>query len=149
MTTTASSHRVTHVGVCVRDLGRSIAFYEQALGFTEVGRREASGPETATILGVPGAAIELVYLERDGLRIELIAYAGGVRGDGAPRAMDQVGFTHVSILVDGVDELASRIEAHGGRLLHDSMVEFEWGNRGVMAVDPDGVRIELIERRPR
>jgi glyoxylase I family protein len=143
-----TGHRVTHIGLCVHDLARSIPFYEQALGFTQVGRISARGPETDAILGLPGTVVDIVYLERDGWRIELLAYEAGATGDGAPRSMDRVGFTHLSIRVASVDDLIEPIEAHGGSVIADSMVTFEWGNRGVMAVDPDGIRIELIEERP-
>jgi catechol 2,3-dioxygenase-like lactoylglutathione lyase family enzyme len=141
-------HRVTHVGICVADLDASLAFYERALGFVSVGRMQASGPETATILSVPGCAIDLAYLERDGLRIELIGYEAGVTSAPVPRPMDQLGFTHLSIRVSAFDDLLSRIEDHGGSVIGSTRVTFEWGNRGVMALDPDGTRIELIEKRP-
>jgi glyoxylase I family protein len=140
-------HRVTHLGVCVHDIDASIAFYEHALGFEPISRMQAEGPATETILSVPGAVVDLVYLERDGLRIELIGYAAGAHGDMTPRPMDQVGLTHLSIRVGSLDELVPLIERHGGNVLAGTEVVFEWGNRGVMTVDPDGTRIELIERR--
>lgn len=143
------SSRVTHLGLCVRDLERSVAFYEGALGFSETGRLQATGPETDAILGLHGTVLDLVYLERDGWRIELLAYAAGVEGDGTPRPMDRIGFTHLSLRVGSIEELAGPIEAHGGRLLPESMVTFATGNRGAMAVDPDGIRVELIEKARR
>jgi catechol 2,3-dioxygenase-like lactoylglutathione lyase family enzyme len=141
-------HRITHLGICVRDLECSVVFYERALGFVTVGRMQATGPETETILSVPDAVVDLVYLERDGLRIELLAYLGGARGDGTPRPMDQVGLTHLSIRVGSIDDLVGPITNEGGSVLAETEVCFEWGNRGVMTLDPDGTRIELIERRP-
>jgi catechol 2,3-dioxygenase-like lactoylglutathione lyase family enzyme len=149
MTSAPGDHVVTHLGLCVADLERSQSFYEGALGFTTVGRMQASGPETATILSVPGCTIDLVYLERDGLRIELIGYDGAVEQGTVPRPMDQVGLTHLSIRVGSLDDLLEPICQHGGSVVAGSLVTFEWGNRGVMALDPDGTRIELIERRPR
>lgn len=145
---TEAGHRVTHLGLCVSDVERSRRFYVEALGFREVGRMGASGEATATILSVPDADLDLLYMERDGLRLELIGYKAGVTGDGAPRPMDQLGFTHLSVRVDDVDALCKEITAHGGTVLPETEVTFEWGNRGIMALDPDGARIELIERRP-
>lgn len=142
------SSRVTHLGLCVSDLDRSIAFYEGALGFAQAGRIQASGPETDAILGLTDTVLDLVYLERDSWRIELLGYAAGASGDGDPRPMDRIGFTHLSIRVASLDDLLGPIEAHGGRVLQESLVTFDWGNRGVMAADPDGIRIELIEERP-
>ena len=63
--------------------------------------------------------------------------------------MNHVGLTHLSLLVRDFDATCRRIVAAGGRLLGDSETSFAHGNRGIMALDPDGTRIELIEARPR
>jgi glyoxylase I family protein len=147
VSSSGGKHRITHMGLCVRSIERSTTFYERALGFEEVGRMRADGPETATLLDVADASVELVYLERDGLRIELLGFDGEVEDGGNPRRVDRTGFTHLSIRVDAVDDLVPAIEAHGGRVLRESAVRFEWGNQGLMVLDPDGIRIELIERR--
>jgi len=144
-----SGLRITHLGVCVRDLERSVAFYRDALGCEERERLHVEGPETATLLDVPGVVLDLVYLERDGLRIELLAYSPAGPGEGEPRPMDQPGLTHLSLLVEDIDDLAGRIAARGGRVLAHTATTFPAGSRGLMALDPDGTRLELIERRPR
>ena len=45
-----------------------------------------------------------------------------------------------------LDDLCRRIEEGGGTVLPATTATFEQGNRGVMTLDPDGTRIELIER---
>ena len=91
-----SIHRLTHLGICVSELSRSIAFYRDALGFREVGRYAANDAATATILEVEGADLELVYLERDNVRIELLHYPSpGHRGSGQRRSMNALGLTGV------------------------------------------------------
>lgn len=139
---------MTHLGICVADLQRSIAFYQEALGFHEVGRYRAGDEATAKILEVEGVDLELVYLERDGWRIELLHYASpGYVGTGERRAMNGLGLTHLSFAVDDLDNVARAIEAAGGHVLEQTRTVFKSGNRGLFAVDPDGTRIELIERR--
>ena len=130
------------------DLQRSIAFYQEALGFHEVGRYRAGDEATAKLLEVEGVDLELVYLERDGWRIELLHYASpGYVGTGERRAMNGLGLTHLSFAVDDLDNVARAIEAAGGHVLEQTRALFKSGNRGLFAVDPDGTRIELIERR--
>ena len=65
--------RFSHVGICVSDLDRSLAFYRDALGFHEVGRLDVTGDAPETLLGLRDVDLEAVFLERDGVRIELIA----------------------------------------------------------------------------
>lgn len=145
-----TGHRLTHVGLCVRDVDASIEFYCGALGFTEVGRMNVQDGATARLLDVPGLVLDLVYLERDGFRIELLGYTSpGTVGDATPRPMNALGFTHLSFRVDDPDALAKQAVEHGGRVLEDRTVAFSGGNRGLMVTDPDGNLLELIERIPR
>ncbi len=141
-------NRFTHVGVCVSDLERSIAFYRDVLGFTEVARRlNITDTGSANLLDFSEMDVELVYLERDQIRIELLWYrvpdAQVVDGR---RPMNLVGLTHLAFRVGDLDDLLARIEAGGGTVLPATTATFEQGNRGVMTVDPDGIRVELIER---
>ncbi|OBG90991.1 lactoylglutathione lyase [Mycobacterium sp. E3251] len=141
--------RLTHIGLCVSDLERSVRFYCTAMGFDESGRLTVDGPETARLLGVPGLVLVLVYLQRDGFRLELLGYpVPGVREKRRPRRMNAVGFTHLSFRVDDADAVVARIERLGGQARPERTVTFDGGNRGLMATDPDGNWIELIERTP-
>lgn len=62
--------------------------------------------------------------------------------------MNEVGFTHLSFRVDDADAFVARIERLGGQARPERTVTFDGGNRGLMATDPDGNWIELIERTP-
>ena len=139
--------RLTHLGICVKNLERSIAFYRDGLGFREVGRLEFADDATARLLEVAGTDVELVYLEHDGWRIELLHYRNpGHQGAGERRAMNALGLTHLSFSVDDLDAVAHAITMHGGRVLEETRAVFRSGNHGLFALDPDGTRIELIER---
>jgi catechol 2,3-dioxygenase-like lactoylglutathione lyase family enzyme len=140
--------RLTHLGLCVSDLERSVRFYEQALGFRVVGTFSAGDPATATILEVEGVKAEMVYLERDGWRIELLHYPSpGHRGDGQRRPMNLLGLTHLSFAVDDLDSVAETAQRFGGSVLHSTRAKFQSGNSGLFLLDPDGLRIELIDRK--
>jgi len=140
--------RLTHLGICVSDLERSRRFYEQALGFRVVGTYSAGDAATATILELDGVKVEMVYLERDGWRIELLHYGSpGHRGDGERRPMNGLGLTHLSFAVDDLDSVAEAAQRFGGRVLPSTRATFQSGNSGLFLLDPDGLRIELIDRK--
>ena len=104
---------------------------------------------SAQLLDVPGLVLHLVYLERDGFRLELLGFAAPrTTGEGLPRAMNTLGFTHLSFRVDDPDRLVEAITRLGGRLHAERTTTFEGGNRGLMLTDPDGNWLELIERVP-
>lgn len=143
----ATTARLTHIGLCVADLERSLRFYVDGMGFEEIGRMTTDEPDSGKILEVPGAAVELVYLSRDGFRIELIDFREpGVDQPSERRPVNQVGLTHFAFRVDDLEAWCERIRAAGGTVLEHTASRFVTGNRGIMVVDPDGTRVELIER---
>jgi catechol 2,3-dioxygenase-like lactoylglutathione lyase family enzyme len=138
--------RLTHLGICVADLTRSLRFYTEVFGFVETGRFEGKGDPSSTVLGMP-QSLELVavYLERDGWRIELLYYpTPGHQGPAVPRPMNQLGYTHLSFRVANLDAVLARIERCGGRVLRETY-QGTFGSKVIFAVDPDGIRFELIE----
>jgi len=143
--------RFSHVGVCVSDLERSLAFYRDGLGFREVGRLDAAGEPTETMLQLPDVDLTAVFLERDGVRIELLHYrTPGHRGSGEPRPMNALGLTHLSLRVDDLDATVAALEKAGARVLRATRVRNEeLASDAVFVTDPDGARIELVaSRRP-
>ncbi|HEX5066060.1 MAG TPA: VOC family protein [Myxococcota bacterium] len=143
--------RFTHLGICVSDLGRSLAFYRDALGFAVESELSVDGEPSETLLRLRPVKLRAVYLVRDGVRIELLHYASpGHAGDGSPRAMNQLGLTHLSFRVDDLAAAAARLETHGARVLGDTRIDNEQLRaKAVFATDPDGTLIELVETRPR
>jgi glyoxylase I family protein len=139
--------RLTHLGICVSDLERSLRFYRDVLGCKEVGRLEMDGGAADTINGMKGVKVRAIYLERDGWRLELIAFPEpGWIGPKAPRPMNQLGLTHLSLRVDDLEAVSAQLEQAGGALLAETRVGGPGApTHAIMAHDPDGVRLELIQ----
>ena len=143
--------RVSHLGICVSDLERSLAFYRDALGFEMESELAVDGEPSETLLRLSPVKLRAVYLVRDGVRIELLHYASpGHAGNGSPRAMNQLGLTHLSFRVDDLSATAARLEAHGARVLPETRIDNpQLRAKALFATDPDGTLIELVETRPR
>ena len=137
--------RLTHLGICVSDLERSVGFYRDVLGFVEAGRFEPDPASTSRLLEID-CTLRAVYLERDGWRIELLHYPDpGSTGSSEPRPMNQLGMTHLSFRVENIDRVLEKLEAAGGRVLEGSVLAIgDGGAKALMAVDPDGTRLEII-----
>jgi catechol 2,3-dioxygenase-like lactoylglutathione lyase family enzyme len=141
--------RFSHLGICVSDLERSLAFYRDGLGFRERKRLDVSGEASETLLAVPDLDLRALFLERDGVCVELLHYASpGHRGGGEPRPMNALGLTHLSLAVDDLDAATEALERAGARVLRATRVyNPELGARAVFVTDPDGTRIELVQAR--
>ena len=138
----------SHLGLCVGDLDRSIRFYCEGLGF-EVGDGfdldSTLAPGLDAALEVDGPVeIRSQYITNGEMRIELIGWRDRqVSGEPSSRR-DAPGLTHLSFWVEDVDAAAARLVDLGGTILPSTRT-----NPGVELVflaDPDGVRVELMQR---
>jgi catechol 2,3-dioxygenase-like lactoylglutathione lyase family enzyme len=139
--------RIMHVGICVRDLPLSHRFYRDVLGFRELSKLQIADAPTAKLLEMSELDLRAVYLERDGLRLELLGYpTPGVVGRADPRPMNQLGLTHLAVRVSDLDAVLERVKAGGGRVLeHTRIANPAFQSQVVFVTDPDGTRLELVE----
>jgi len=137
---------IPHIGVRVADLDRSLAFYTEALDFALSGERyRVSAPD---LLGEGNDDVEVQFVEHpDGTRIELFRVEGVPAEEPDPGVVfgPETGISHMIFFVDDFDEAWARILRFGGRtLLPDPAVRDD--RRIQFCADPDGIRIELVER---
>jgi catechol 2,3-dioxygenase-like lactoylglutathione lyase family enzyme len=140
--------RFTHVGICVADLPRARRFYCEGLGFTQVSELRISGEPAATLLQMPEVDLHAVYLERDGMRIELLHYI--VPRCSVPesnaRSLNQVGLTHLSMRVDDLHRTLGDLERVGAATIEHSRIAIpDFNAAAVFVRDPDGTLIELVQ----
>ncbi len=140
---------VSHLGICVSNLERSLAFYRDALGFAFESELRVEGEPSETLLRLRDVHLHAVYLVQDGLRIELLHYeTPGHLGDGSSRPMNQLGLTHLSLRVDDLDGALAALDAQGVRVLRDTRIDHaNLRARAVFVTDPDGTLVELVEAR--
>jgi lactoylglutathione lyase len=122
----------TFLHTCYRigDIDNAVAFYEK-LGFSEV-RRMPIGDE----------AINVFMALEDGNPILELTYNHGV--DSYEMG---TGYNHIALTVDDLD---ATLEALGGKGIEPEKPPYrvrEGGSRICFVRDPDGYRIELIEKR--
>ena len=130
-------YRFSYVGVQVRDLERSLAFYRDALGMT-VRRREK----------VPETGGEWAELESPGSPqlLELNWYPEGSKHFAGPyRRGDEL--DHLAFECDDADAAYRELVARGAG---PALAPFtEGGSRLAFVRDPDGIWIELASPAPR
>lgn len=143
-----------HAIVTVTDLDRSIAFYEEALGFRTTMRAPVVGYEAYLHLP-PGAVGEMAMLALgdsiDQGMIELLQWEvpGGVEATGPKRPGDP-GVFGLALEVEGEDltAIVERWRGQGIELWTDvTAVDLEGYPtfHTLLVEDPDGLLIELIE----
>jgi catechol 2,3-dioxygenase-like lactoylglutathione lyase family enzyme len=115
------THGLTHINLVVRDLERSLRFYEDVFGVKEYYRDETS----VQVLG-PG-------------RHDVIAFEKDKRGAGKKGGLTHFGFRLVR--ASDIDSAVREVERAGGKILRRG--EFAPGFPFVYVKDPDGYEIEI------
>jgi catechol 2,3-dioxygenase-like lactoylglutathione lyase family enzyme len=143
--------RTNHTSFTVSDLDRSLAFFSDALGFEVTSKAPRDPALLERIVGVPGAAVMIGYVQGPGHRLELIEYQGPAdRGTVEPRPCD-VGFAHVAFDVDHIEAAVAAAEAHGVHPIAPPVTIDQGPNRGAKVAylrDWDGITIEFIQLPP-
>lgn len=136
-----------HVGMCVSDIERSTRFYTEALGF-QLERSLEILPPFHQLIELPTIKAQARFLRLGGLMIELMDFEEpGFLGPAARRPMNQLGYTHITLVVDDLAAVSRRIEACGGAVQSDLKLSHAMGEF-VFANDPDGARLELWQKAP-
>lgn len=121
--------QLIHTCYRIGDIDRSVAFYA-ALGFEELRRMPIGDEATNVFMGLPG----------DGARLEL-TYNHGV--DSYELG---TGYGHIAITAEDLDATLARLAEQGIEPERPPYSVREGGSRLCFVRDPDGYRIEIIEK---
>jgi lactoylglutathione lyase len=127
------SMRLLHTMIRVGDLDRSIAFYTQVLGMTL--NRRSENPEYKYSLAFVGYGPNPEHAE-----IEL-TYNWGV-----DKYEPGTAFGHIALGVNDVYAACERIKAAGGNVTREAGPVKGGSTHIAFVTDPDGYKIELIQR---
>jgi lactoylglutathione lyase len=118
-----------HTCYRIGDIDRSVDFYK-ALGFEEVGRMPIRDEAINVFMGLPddGARLELTY------NFGVDSYELGT------------GYNHIAVTTGDLDEKLANLKEQGIEPEKPPYTVTEGGSRICFVRDPDGYRIELIER---
>lgn len=118
-----------HTCYRIGDIDRSVAFYS-ALGFEELRRMPIGDDATNIFMGLPG----------DGERLEL-TYNHGVSSYEVG-----TGYGHIAITAANLDATLAKLAEQGIKAERPPYSVREGGSRLCFVRDPDGYRVEIIEK---
>ncbi len=120
-----------HTCYRITDIDASVAFYEK-LGFQEVGRIPIRDEATNVFMNLPG--------DGDSPRLEL-TYNHGVDSYDIG-----TGYGHIALAIDDLDAALAGLAEQGIEPEKPPYTIREGGSRLCFVRDPDGYRIELLEK---
>jgi lactoylglutathione lyase len=136
-----------HVGLTVKNLERSIAFYRDVVGMKENEWKmmNAKSKEFDTLTNNPGAELNVAHLTLGPFMLQLIEYAakGGVTLD---LHHNNVGSPHLCIYVPDVEAKLKEVQQRGDVVITSGLVQIAPNMRSFYTEDPDGVPVEFLQR---
>ena len=144
---------VTHIGICVRDMGKSLSFYRDILGMTIIGEKLTEPTEGSS----QGARLSNYKLERKSRHFVSLSYGTGLtptltltshpeeQHSGTPIMLDQIGISHLSFGVDDVKSLVNELLDKGVELAApiETFTDANGDIHSVYFKDPDGILIQF------
>jgi catechol 2,3-dioxygenase-like lactoylglutathione lyase family enzyme len=143
---------IDHTAIVVRQTDASLRFYRDALGFRVAGESLNFGTEQEHLNNVRGARLRITGLRTmRGPGIEFLEYLSPTNGREYPedtRANDLVHW-ETTIAVPDVDSAESLLKRDNFRVLSSLPVQLPdtalGFSRGILARDPDGHVVQLVE----
>lgn len=139
---------MSHVGLCVSDLDRSLRFYTEGLGFEAADGFDIDDGLAQLAEVPPPVECRAQFVTHGSLTIELLGWRHPLVEGRAPTSRHHVGLTHLSVNVDDLAAVEARLVGLGARVLEDTRTHLDIPGGCVDIVflaDPDGVRIELSQ----
>jgi len=131
--------KIDHIGIAVRSIEQSLAFYEDVLGVT---------PSHRSVVAHEG--VEVAMLPAGEPRLELLQPTSEDSVIGRFLAKRGEGVHHIAVKVDDLEAAVAKIRASGRRLVSDDIQIGAEDYRYVFVhpKDTNGVLLELIEALP-
>lgn len=144
---------ILHVGLTVKDIDKSIDFYNNVLGLSFQGEMIMEGIETDILFGIKDCKVRVAYLnggrELSSPPIELLQFeTDDVQTDYV--CLKKTSISEVCFKVDDIDKTYSILKDNGVSFISSPQV-FDFTSQGfgkskaVYFRDPDGIILELIE----
>jgi lactoylglutathione lyase len=142
-----------HTGFTVEDLDRSLVFYRDLLGLELLWQRVCDAEYLGEIVGCPGVEMHQALLAIPGTdhTFELNDYRNVERTPVENPANANPGTAHLSLLVDDIKGMVAKLTEAGVEIVGGPVGPTEGPNVGNLVayvVDPDQIRVELIQGKP-
>ena len=134
-----------HTGIIVQDMDKAVHFYEGILGFEIIQKYNDSSQYINDVLGINQAKISMVKLKtKDGYIIELLKYINHPT-EYLSAPFYNVGICHLAFTIDNADQMYKKLQKEGIEVISKPLLSSEKIAKVFFCIDPNGIRIELVE----
>tara|TARA_B100000519_G_scaffold74233_1_gene63829 strand:- start:102 stop:545 length:444 start_codon:yes stop_codon:yes gene_type:complete len=134
-----------HTGIITKDINKSLYFYKDILGLQEIQDFTDSSDYINEITGLNGAIAHFIKLKcLDGSVIELLEYPSH-QTEPINASIINVGICHIALRVHNADDAYDRLMNEKIKVISKPVLSSEGIAKVFFCLDPDGVRVEIVE----
>ncbi len=138
---------LSHWSLCIGDPDRSLSFYREVLGWTELAALEWEGPGPSQVMDVGPARLTTWLLHVSGQRIEIIHFWQPPVHQRQSAHRLAAGLSHMTVIIpDDLDAIYAELTKYGGA--NPTITKGRLG-RAIVFRDPDGHLIRGVPERLR
>ena len=142
---------IFHVNICVRDMERSIAFYEE-LGFKKVNDFVIDGPDVGEALGLDARKLRGVFMrlgdDPGATVLDLVQFIEPPPQGTPYPTLNNIGICRIAFSVDDIDKANAKLQQMGVEFVAPLKKIAGVGDSDEVGVvcfkDPDGTVLELL-----
>jgi len=144
------STNTIHIGVVVKDLQKSIAFYKNVIGMVQVDTSSIDvdgefSKRSALANGIP-FHVEVLKLGAgdDSTQFKLMSFGDKARSKEDSFIYDHAGMQYITLMCNDLGPIIKRLEDHSIPLLSKTALPGSSSEHFILVQDPDNIFIELI-----
>ena len=134
-----------HAGIIVKDMQKSVNFYKDILGLEVIQDFTDDSEYINKITGIKNGVAHFIKLKmKDGTVLELLEYPSHPT---EPHSLSilNVGVCHIALQVNSCDETYDALVTQGVKVLSKPVLSSEGIAKVFFCLDPDNVRVEMVE----
>lgn len=141
----------SHLALGCEDIEAFARFYCGVFEFERAeGTFVAAGELMVSLLDVEDAALEGLFIRKDGIFLELLRYQNSYSRRSLPLGDNEYGYAHLSFRVADLDETCRKVAELGGTVLESTRIGLPMEGSDepteiMFVLDPGGNRIEVMQ----
>ena len=138
--------KLRHIGIVVRNLKKSVKFYEDLFGLVVINEMLENGNYIEKLVGIKNASIKWAKLKaKDDTVFELLEYKDSEYKDKDNYPANRLGCSHVAISVANVDLIYKKLQNYDCKCNSKPMFSPDGKVKVMYCHDIDGTILEIVE----
>lgn len=138
--------KLRHIGIVVRDLKKSVQFYEDLFGLVVANEMLENGKYVEDLVGIKDASIKWAKLKaKDGTVFELLEYQNSPFYEKENYPANRLGCSHVAISVKNIESIYEKLQKYNCKCNSEPLFSPDGKVKVMYCHDIDGTILEIVE----